>query len=236
VEIRFIGLHIPGAFAEYIAVPARKCYKLPDNVSFDEATLVEPLSVATHAVNMTPTRVGDNLLIIGSGVVGLLILQVAKHRVGGNVFVSDLIDYKLDLAKRLGANGVIHSGKEDVTKRVRELTNGKGVDAVIEAVGVQDTLQQGLTVVKKGGEVTITGLLQQIIEVDVMKLVTNEITMRGDYTYTSGDFKTSLDLIKNDVVHVKPLITHTFPLTDIAKAVGVLTEGKEQHIKILLRP
>jgi len=236
VEIRFIGLHIPGAFAEYIAVPARKCYKLPDNVSFDEAALVEPLSVATHAVNMTPTRVGDNLLIIGSGVIGLLILQVAKHRVGGNVFVSDLIDYRLDLAKRLGANAVIDSGKEDVTKRVRELTNGKGVDAVIEAVGVQDTLQQGLTVVKKGGEVTITGLLQQIIEVDVMKLVTNEITMRGDYTYTSGDFKTSLDLIKNDVVHVKPLITHTFPLTDIAKAVGVLTEGKEQHIKILLRP
>jgi L-iditol 2-dehydrogenase len=236
VEIRFIGLHVPGAFAEYIAVPARKCYKLPDDVSFDEAALVEPLSVATHAVNMTPTRVGDNLLIIGSGVVGLLVLQVAKHRVGGNVFVSDLIDYKLDLAKRLGANAVIHSGKEDVTKRVRELTNGKGVDAVIEAVGVQDTLQQGLTVVKKGGEVTITGLLQQIIEVDVMKLVTNEITMRGDYTYTSGDFKTSLDLIKNDVVLVKPLITHTFPLTDIAKAVGVLTEGKEQHIKILLRP
>jgi L-iditol 2-dehydrogenase len=236
VEIKFIGLHIPGAFAEYIAVPARKCHKLPDSVSFDEAALVEPLSVATHAVNMTPTRVGDNLLIIGSGVIGLLILQVAKHRVGGNVFVSDLIDYRLDLAKRLGANAVIDSGKEDVTKRVRELTNGKGVDAVIEAVGVQDTLQQGLTVVKKGGEVTITGLLQQIIEVDVMKLVTNEITMRGDYTYTSGDFKTSLDLIKNDVVHVKPLITHTFPLTDIAKAVGVLTEGKEQHIKILLRP
>jgi L-iditol 2-dehydrogenase len=236
MELRFIGLHIPGAFAEYIAVPARKCYKLPDNVSFDEAALVEPLSVATHAVNMTPTRVGDNLLIIGSGVIGLLILQVAKHRVGGNVFVSDLIDYRLDLAKRLGANAVIHSRKEDVTKRVRELTNGKGVDVVIEAVGVQDTLQQGLTVVKKGGEVTITGLLQQIIEVDVMKLVTNEITMRGDYTYTSGDFETSLDLVKNDVVHVRPLITHTFPLTDIAKAVGVLTEGKEQHIKILLRP
>jgi L-iditol 2-dehydrogenase len=236
MELRFIGLHVPGAFAEYIAVPAKKCYKLPDNVSFDEAALVEPLSVATHAMNMTPTKVGDNLLIIGSGVIGLLILQVAKHRVGGNVFVSDLIDYRLDLAKRLGANVVIHSGKEDVTRRVRELTNGKGVDAVIEAVGVQDTLQQGLTVVKKGGEVTITGLLQQIIEVDVMKLVTNEITMRGDYTYTSGDFKTSLDLIRNDVVHVKPLITHTFPLTDIAKAVGVLTEGKEQHVKILLRP
>jgi alcohol dehydrogenase len=123
-----------------------------------------------------------------------------------------------------------------VSSRVKELTNEKGVDAVIEAVGVQDTLRQGLTVVKKGGEITITGVLQQIIEVDIMKLVTNEITIRGDYTYTSREFKTSLDLIKNDVVHVKPLITHTFPLTEISKAVDVLTEGKEQHIKILLRP
>jgi L-iditol 2-dehydrogenase len=235
-EIRFIGLHIPGAFAEYVAVPARKCYKLPDSISFDEAALVEPLSVAAHTVNMTPTKVGDNLLVIGSGVIGLMVLQVARRRVGGNVFVSDLIDYKLDLAKRLGANGIIHSGREDVSQTVRELTKGKGVDAVIEAVGVQETLQQALSAVKKGGEVTITGLLEQIIQVDVMKLVTNEITMRGDYLYTSGDFKTSLNLITNGTVHVKPLITHTFHLRDIARAVRVLTEGKEQHIKILLRP
>jgi L-iditol 2-dehydrogenase len=236
LEIRLIGLHIPGAFAEYIAVPASKCYKLPDSVSFDEATLVEPLSVATHAVNMTPTRVGDNLLVIGSGVVGLLVLQVARHRVGGNVFVSDLIDHKLDLAKRLGANEVIHSAREDVTKRVGELTKGKGVDAVIEAVGVQDTLQQALTVVKRGGDVTITGLLEQMIQVDIMKLVTNEITIRGDYCYTSAEFKASLDLVATGTVQLKPLITHSFPLTDIAKAVDVLTEGKEEHIKVLLRP
>jgi len=235
-EIRFIGLHIPGAFAEYIAVPARKCYKLSDSVSFDEATLVEPLSVATHAVNMTPTKVGDNLLIIGSGVIGLMILQYARHRFGGNVFVTDLIDYKLDLAKRLGANATIHSGREDVSERLKELTNGKGADAVIEAVGVQDTLQQALTVVKKGGEVTITGLLQQIMQVDIMKLVTNEITIRGDYCYTSAEFKESLDLIATGKVQLKPLITHSFPLRDIADAVDVLTEGKEQHIKILLRP
>jgi L-iditol 2-dehydrogenase len=236
LQIKFIGLHTPGAFAEYVAVPAEKCHTLPNDVSFDDAALVEPLSVATHAVNMTPTRVGDNLLIIGSGVVGLMVLQVARHKVGGNVFVSDVIEYKLDLAKRLGANVVIHADREDVSKRVGELTKGKGVDAVIEAVGIQDTLKQALTVVKKGGEITITGLLEQIIQLDIMKLVTNEITIKGDYCYTSAEFKTSLDLIANGAVQLKPLITHTFPLTDIAKAVAVLTEGKEQNIKILLRP
>jgi 2-desacetyl-2-hydroxyethyl bacteriochlorophyllide A dehydrogenase len=236
LEIRFIGLHLPGAFAEYVTVPASKCYKLPDSVSFDEAALVEPLSVATHAVNMTPTKVGDNLLIVGSGVVGLMILQVARLGISGSIFVSDLIDYKLDLAKRLGANVIIHSRREDVSKRVGELTKGKGVDVVMEAVGVQATLQQAMTVVKKGGMVTVTGLLEQMMNVDMMKLVTNEITMRGGYLYTSAEFKTSLDLVATGTVQLKPLITHSFPLGNISDAVDLLTEGKEQHVKILLKP
>jgi L-iditol 2-dehydrogenase len=185
---------------------------------------------------MTPTNVGENLLIIGSGVIGLMILQVARHRVGGNIFVTDLIDYKLELARRLGADATIHSGRDDLGSRVKELTKEKGVDAVIEAVGVQDTLQQALTAVKKGGAVTITGLLQQIMQVDIMKLVTSEITIRGDYCYTSAEFKASLDLLATGAVQLKPLITHSFPLRNIADAVDVLTEGKEQYVKILLRP
>jgi len=236
MQIRFIGLHIPGAFAEYIAVPARNCYKLPDNVSFDDAALVEPLSVATHATNMTPTKVGDNLLIIGSGVIGLMILQVARQRVGGKVFVTDLIDYKLDLARKLGADATIHSGRDDLSNRVKELTRGKGADAVIEAVGIQETLQQALNAVKKGGAVTITGLLQQIMQVDIMKVVTSEITIRGDYCYTSAEFKASLDLLATGTMKLKPLVTHSFPLRSIADAVDALTGGKEQPIKILLRP
>ena len=235
-DMRLIGLHTHGAFAEYVAVPADTCYELPENVSFDEAAFVEPLAVATHAINMTPTKIGDELLVVGSGVIGLLVLQVARHRVGGNVFVSDLIEFKLDLAKRLGANAIINPRREDATKIVRQLTSGRGVDAVIEAVGVQDTLEYALAVVKKGGHVTIIGLLEQMMQFDVMKLVTNEITMRGDYLYTDEDFKTSLDLITNRIVNVKPLITHTFTLTEIAKAVDLLTAGKEEQIKILLRP
>lgn len=236
LELKLVGLHAPGAFAEYIAVPAEACYKLPDYISFDEASLVEPLSVATHTVNVTPTKMGDSLLVIGAGVVGLLIMMVARSRVGCDVFVTDLIDYKLDLARKLGANAVVNSGRQDATKIVRELTNGKGVDAVIEAVGVQDTLQYALGVVKKGGNITVTGLQVQDIQIDIMKLVTNEINLKGVYLYAPGDFKTSLGLITNGIVQLKPLITHTFPLTEIAKAVDVLTSTKGDHVKIVLNP
>jgi L-iditol 2-dehydrogenase len=234
--LKFVGLHTSGAFAEYVAVPAEVCYKLPDYISFDEASLVEPLSVATHSVNVTPTKMGDSLLVIGAGVVGLLIMMVARNRVGGDVFVTDLIDFKLDLAKKLSAKAVVHSGREDPLKRVRELTRGEGVDAVIEAVGIQDTLNLALAVVKKGGNITVTGLQVQDIQVDIMKLVTNEITLRGVYLYARGDFETSLELITNGVVQLKPLITHTFPLTEIAKAVDVLTSAAEDHLKVILNP
>lgn len=235
-ELRFIGLHVPGAFAEYVSVPAGSCYRLPDTISFDEASLIEPLSVSRHAVDITSTKAGGNLLIVGSGVVGLLIMMVAKTRTGCDVFVSDIIDYKLDLAKKLGANSVINSRREDPVKKVKELTNGKGVDAVIEAVGIQDSLQLALAAVKSGGHVTITGLQAQTVQIDVMRLVTNEITIRGDYLYTRGDFETSLDLITNGNVQLKPLITHTFSLTDIGKAVDVVTDASKEHVKILLRP
>lgn len=234
-DIGVIGLHSPGAFAEYITVPARKCYKLPAGVSFDEAALVEPLSVATHAINITPTQAGDNLLVIGCGTIGLMVLEIAKHSVAGNVFVSDLIDYRLDVAKRLGANVVINGKREDPISRIKEVTSGKGVDAVVEAVGVEDTVQQALNAVKNGGAVTLTGMLEQMIRIDAIKLVANEITMRGGYCYNGIEFKRSLDLIANGIVDVKPFITHTFSLTDIAKAIAIVTEGKEEHIKIVIR-
>jgi len=236
LEVKLVGLHIPGAFAEYVAVPAKKCHKLADSVSFDMAAVVEPLSVGTHAVAITPAELGDNLLVIGSGIVGLMVLQVAKPRVGGKVFVSDLIDYKLELAKTLGADAVVRTGKEDLINKIGQLTNGKGVDAVIEAVGVQDTLQQALTVVKKGGNITVAGMLEGMIQLDVIRLVANEITIRGDYCYTTAEFKTALNFVANGTVQVRPLITHVFSLEEMARAVDILAEGKEKHVKIILRP
>lgn len=235
-KVKVVGLHTPGAFAEYVAVPARKCYKLPDNVSFDEGALMEPLAVGMRAVNITPTNVSDDVLVIGSGTIGLMVLQVAKHRVGGKVFVSDLIDHKLALAKRLGADETIDIRRENLIDRIHELTGGRGIDVVIEAVGIQDTVHQALAAVKRGGEVTIAGLFEPIIQIDMIRIVPSELTIRGSYSYSGLDFKKSLDLAANGRVQLKPLITHTFPLGEVRKAVDVITDGKEKHIKILLRP
>ena len=234
-DLKFIGLHAPGAFAEYVKVPAEDCHKLPDNVSFDEASLIEPLAVAIHALEVTPKKTGD-LLVIGAGVVGLLVTIVAAKTTRANVTVSDVLDYKLELAKKLGASVIVNSKRQDLSEKVGELTLGKGVDAVVEAVGIQQTLQQAMTAVKKGGHVTVTGLQEKEMLIDVMKLVDHEITLRGGYMYTTADFEASLNLAATKTLPLNTLVTHVFPLIDISKAVAILTNPNEEHIKILLTP
>jgi len=232
-NIRLIGLHRSGAFAEYVSVPADKCHKLPEKVSFDEASLVEPLAVAVHACNRTSFEKQDKICIIGSGTIGLMTLQVIKLRGAGCIFVTDTLDYKLELAKSLGADKIINAKNQDSLKEV--LAEG-GADAVFEAVGRQKTVQQALSMTKKGGKVTVIGMLEAKMELDMLDVAVKEIEIKGSYGYTSNDFRQALKLISTGEVKVKPLITHTLPLSDITKGFEILSKEAEKVIKVILKP
>ncbi|MCJ7571572.1 MAG: galactitol-1-phosphate 5-dehydrogenase [Candidatus Thermoplasmatota archaeon] len=230
---KLIGLHTTGAFAEYVNVRGEKCHKIPQTITFEEASLVEPLAVAVHAVNITPIRKNDTIVIIGSGTIGLMTCQVAKYSGAGKIFAVDTIDYKLEQIKKLGAYQVINANKEDPVKKV--LADG-GVDVVFEAVGLQKTVQQALTMVTAAGEVTIIGMLEAKMELDMLDVTVKEIEIRGSYGYTTKDFKQALNLIASKKVNVKPLITHVLPLDDIAKGFDILAQEKERVIKVVLKP
>jgi L-iditol 2-dehydrogenase len=232
-NMKLVGLHLSGAFSEYVSIPARKCHKLPNSVSFEEASLVEPLAVAVHAVNLTSLEKGEDICIIGSGAVGLMTLQVVKNTNAGKIFVIDMLDYRLGLAKKLGATTTINAKKEDPVKEV--LADG-GVGTVFEAVGHQKTVQQALAMVGKGGKVTIIGMLEATMELGMLDVTVKEIEIRGSYGYTSYDFKLALKLIAEGRVKVKPLITHVLPLRDIAKGFDILSKGSENVIKVILKP
>jgi len=234
--IRFMGLHVPGGFAEYVAVPADRCYKMPPALMFEKACLTEPLAVAVHVVNNLPIRVNDTVLIVGAGAVGSMITQVVRLRTSGRIIVTDILDSRLDQAKKLGADVTINSRVKDVVEEISRITHGKGLDVSIEAVGIQSTIQQALASVKKGGTITAVGLLEKNVEIDMMKLVSSELKLHGSYIYNDYDFRSSISLIANDKVNLQPYLTHIFPLEDALKGFEGMATNKENVLKVILKP
>jgi len=221
-----LGLHTPGAFAEYIAVPEGICYAISDELSFEAATFAEPLGNAVRAVAQTPLAMSDSLLVVGVGIIGLLALQAAKLRTGGKIIATDVVDAKLDLAKKFGADLVLNPAKQDVVKAVREITGGTGVEHSIEVVGHQNTLRQAISSTAPGGTVTVVGLMDQFMEIDAIEVVTKEIKLQGHYGYSEQEFATALQLMTRRKVDVQPLISKTFPLEAIADSFEAMAIGK----------
>ena len=235
-NVKLVGLHVSGAFAEYVLVPAGNCHKLPDNVSFEEGSTVKPLAVGVHAVNRTPIKLGDTVVVIGAGIIGMMTLQAAKTAGAEKIFVTDVVDYRLDLAKKLGADVVINSRIEDPVKRVKELTNMKGADVALEAVGTQITVQQAMGMVGIGGRVTVIGMLEKTMSLGMLDAVVKELSIKGSYGFVSDDFKAALALISAGKANVKSMITNVLPLSDIAKGFELLHEKAEGVVKVVLKP
>lgn len=232
-NLQLVGLHVSGAFSEYVAVPAQKCYPLPKAVSFEEASLVEPLAVAVHALKLAPLQKNDVIAIIGSGAIGLMTLLVIKNQGVRNIVVLDTLEYRLVLARKLGATTTINVKKEDPIQTI--LKDG-GADVVFEAVGHQETVQQGLAMVKKGGKVIVIGMLETMMQLPMLDITVKELELQGSYGYTTDDFQQALKLIAQRKVDVTPLITHLLPLENIKSGFELLSQGTENVIKVVLKP
>jgi 2-desacetyl-2-hydroxyethyl bacteriochlorophyllide A dehydrogenase len=232
-NLSLVGLHVSGAFSENVAVPARKCYPLPKTVSFEEASLTEPLAVAVHAVTLAAVEKTTTIAIIGSGAIGLMTLQVAKSIGVNSIVVLDTLAYRLALARKLGATATINVKDEDPLQKI--LKDG-GVDIVFEAVGHQETVQQGLAMVKTGGKVIVIGMLEEMMQLPMLDITVKELALQGSYGYTSDDFQQALTLLAKGNINVKPLITHQFPLHEIKRGFEVLSQGAENVVKVVLKP
>jgi len=235
-NMHLIGLHTPGAFAEYIAVPAENCYRISDYLSFEEASMIEPMAVGVHAVKKASLKINDDIVIIGTGTIGLCTLQAARISGAGRIICSELIESRLKLAEKLGANILINTKEIDPIEKVMELTDGKGIDIAFEAVGIQKTVQQAIDMIKKGGSVVVIGMLAKKMELDILDIVTKEKRIIGSYVYTPLDFRIALKLISEKRVDVKSLITHVFPLKEILKGFEALSKNREETIKVIIKP
>ena len=224
-----------GAFAEMVNIPQHILYKIPDGVSFTQASMVEPVAVAAHAVELTPISWNDTAVVVGSGMIGLFVIQVLRARGCGKIIAVDLEDERLQLAKRLGADHVLNPGKHEVKKEVLSLTENRGADVAFEVVGISDTLQTAISCVRKGATVTLVGNLSPKAEIPLQALVTQQIRLQGSCAIC-GEDPAVLDMIAREEVNVEAILSAEAPLSEGADWFQRLYEKEPGLIKVVLKP
>ena len=224
-----------GAYADYVAVPSHILYRLPEGLGFEQATLVEPLSVALHAVRLSSVSFNDTAVVVGSGMIGLLTLQVLRATGCRNVVAVDIDSNKLKLAEKLGADMCLNPEKRDVAAEIHAITENRGADVSFEVVGITPALNTAVDALRKGGTMTLVGNFSTTVELPLQKIVTREITVHGSCA-SNGEYPDCLDLIARGVVDVDILISSVAPLADGASWFRRLYEREPGLMKVVLVP
>jgi L-iditol 2-dehydrogenase len=223
-----------GAFAEYVAVPSRIVYRLPDNLSFAEAAMLEAVAVAIHAVSLAQIFPESSALVVGAGMIGLLTAQALRAAGCSRVFVADIDSSRLRLAQDMGATAVL-SAETDVVAQVLQLTGGIGVDVAVEAVGRTETVTAAVESVRKGGTVVLVGNISPEITLPLQKVVTRQIRLQGSCA-SSGEYPRAMELLITGKIKVKPLITAIAPLADGPQWFERLHAREPNLMKVVLTP
>ena len=225
-----------GAFAEYVALPARILYALPADLSYEQAAMVEPVSIAIHAVRRVRIRPEDVAVVVGSGMIGLFVVQALRWAGVERVIAVDLEDNRLALARTLGAAETVNSGAGDAAAEIMRLTGGRGADLAFEVVGVTPTRNRALAALRRGGSAVLVGNLAAKADFPLQAVVTRELTIHGTCA-SAGEYPLCLDLIARGVIRVEPMISAVAPLTEGAAWFARLSaKDGGKFMKVILKP
>ena len=224
-----------GAFAQYVSVPRHIIYPIPDALSFEHAAMIEAVSVAIHAVGLTRVSLGDTAVVVGSGMIGLLVVQALRLAGCNRVIAVDLDDGRLRMAKELGAEICLNARNTDVSHAVLDYTSGLGANVAMEVVGNTQALQTALASLRKGGILTLIGNLSPKVELPLQSVVTRQISVLGSCA-SSGEYPVCIDLLARKAIRVDPLITAVAPLMEGPAWFERLYAGDPNSMKVILKP
>jgi L-iditol 2-dehydrogenase len=229
-----------GAFAQFVAVPRRIMYRLPENLSFEQAAMIEAVSVAVHAVSLTPIRLGDTAVVVGTGMIGLLTIQAARNAGCSRVIAVDPDEGRLKLARAAGATdainpkatGAVDAGAVDA---ILALTDGRGADVALECVGATEPIRTAIGGVRKGGAVTLVGNVSPEIELPLQSVVSRQIRVQGSCA-SNGEYPACIELMSRGAIQVDTLISAVAPLEEGASWFDRLYRHEPNLMKVILRP
>lgn len=225
----------PGAFADSVVVPQRILYRLPDTLPFEHAALIEPFTIALHAVRRRPVESNATVAVIGCGMIGLALLQMLRLTGAARIIAVDTADDRLKQAVALGATHVINSAHADALAEILRLTEGRGVDQAFEAVGVAPTVDLAIRGVRKGGAVTLVGNVAPKVDLPLQIVVTREISVFGSCA-SAGEYLACLDLMARGAIDPRPLLSAVAPLRDGASWFERLYRREPGLLKVVLAP
>jgi L-iditol 2-dehydrogenase len=223
-----------GAFAEFVVVPARITYRLPESLSFAEAAMLEAVAVAIHAVSLVPIGQDSSALVLGAGTIGLLVQQALRAAGCSRVYVADVDATRLKLSQELGATATLTSGPE-LLQRILQLTNGTGVDVAVEAVGRNETVTAAIDGVRKGGSVVLVGNISPEVTLPLQKVVTRQIRLQGSCA-SAGEYPRAIELMSSGAIRVKLLISAIAPLDEGPQWFERLYAREPNLMKVVLAP
>ena len=232
--------YYPGGFAQYIRVPKvnveEGIYELPSDMSFEEGTFIEPLACAVRGQRLSDIQKGDTLLIIGSGISGILHTQLAKLKGIQNVLVADINPYRLKMAEKFGADHTIDA-KEDLPQKLKEINDGRPADQVIVCTGATQAALTALECVDKGGTILFFAVPEPAVKVPVPinKFWRNEITIKTSYGAAPNDLEKSLAILAKKKLNVEDIITHRLSLRQAAEGFRLMTEAGKS-LKVIIEP
>ena len=233
-ELKVMGFQTTGTASEYFKVAASKLLKLPENMSFDEGAMVEPLAVAVHALSRAGEVKGKKILVLGAGPIGNLVAQSAKGLGAKAVMITDLSDYRLQKAKECGIDFCVNTKDQDIGKVLLDNFGQDKADIILECVGVNTTMSQAVLNARKGGTIIVVGVFGSKATIDLGLVQDRELMLIGTLMYQEKDYLKAIELIQSEKVKLKPLITNHFAFKDYLKAYECIEERKDQVMKVII--
>lgn len=239
---QFKRTHIePGGFAQYIRLPElhvnHLTHLIPEGISWEKAAMVEPIGCCLHGLKRAAITPGCSVLVMGSGTIGLLSAQLAAMMGAGQVMVSDLSPFKLDLALQLGIDHAINPAEEDLEACVREVTGGLGVDVVVIAAGVSALLPQAISLLRRGGRVVVFSPFDHLpmVNIDAGRFFRDEISVIGTYSLSPYEMPEAVEIIRRNRINVEAMITHSYPLSQLEEAIAFAANPQNNVLKVIIK-
>ena len=233
-SLKVMGFQTGGAAQEYFAIKADKVLKLPETMTLDEAALIEPVSVAVHALSRAGSVEDLNVVVLGSGTIGNLVAQVARASGAKGVMITDVSEYKLEKARACGLQYVVNPQKENLSQSILKAFGPDKADLILECVGVQDTITQAVANARKGSTIIVVGVFGKKPEVDLGLVQDRELRLIGTLMYQKKDYERAIELVADGKLCLEPMVTHRFAFKDYLEAYKTIESSGGQYMKVMI--